>query len=107
MRLKLYYKKHLRSLFLSKFVYYSIFQIIQLNHGILQLGFKKEKLNYGLAYVFLFLISHLTPMHNIKFNVIRGKKRLSFGTLSLKLQNSFFYIFLEKMNVIYLPNLEN
>jgi len=43
LRLNFYYKKHLRSLFLSKFLYISLNQIIKLNFGILQLGTKKKK----------------------------------------------------------------
>lgn len=107
MRLKYYYKKHLRSLFLSKFIYWNTNQVIKLSYAVFQLGFKKEKLNYSLAYLFLFLITNIVPTHNIKFNVIRGKKKLVFGNLIVKLKNNFFFIFLEKLNTLYLPNLEN
>lgn len=107
MRLRSYYKKHLRSLFISKFVYVCFSEIINLRFGFLQVGFKKDKLNFGLAFMFLFLITCLHPRHNMKFNVMRGKKKLGFGALNVKLRNFFFFSFLEKMNILYLPNFEN
>lgn len=107
MRIKNYYNKHLRSLFISKFTYSFIYKIVKLNTGILQLGFKKEKINYGLAYLFLFVTTLVPPLHTMKFNSIRGKKKLFFSNLSITLSANYVFTFLERLNFQYFPGLEN
>jgi hypothetical protein len=107
MRIKYYYNKHLRSLLLSKFIYISSKHLIKLSNNVLQIGFKKEKLDYGLVYLFLFFITLITPLHSMKFVSIRGKKKLFFNKLGIKLNNNYAYIFLERLNVQYFPSLEN
>ncbi len=107
MRLNFYYKKHLRSLFLSKFLYISLNQIIKLNFGILQLGTKKKKINYGLAYLFLMLLTGIQPVHSLTFDMIRGKKKSKFNSFFVKFQKKNFFIFLEKLTIYYFVNFEN
>lgn len=107
MRLKIYYRKHLRSIFISKFFYKVVHQVIRLQPGFLQLGFKKNNNNFVIAFLFLFFFSNSFPTVSVKFDFIRGRKKIKFKFLSVIFREKRFFIFLERLIFFYFVFLES
>jgi hypothetical protein len=107
MCLKRYYKKHLRSLMISKFFLSSSYAIPIIESSYLSLGFKKEKIEFGLAYLLLFYMAQSSSKNIFGFTSIRGKKRIKLKSINVTLSLNKFYVFVEKCSSIYLINYES
>jgi hypothetical protein len=97
----------LRSLFISKFLFKNNYAVINLFGSILKIRFKKEKAYVGLVSLFFFFVTSLYPQVILNFGVIRGKKKLKLNYCKATLNIKYMFIFLEKLNILYFPNLEN
>ena len=109
-RLKFYYETHLKSLYISKFFFKSRFFLnkTSLKSLLIKLKFyKKDISSLDLKWLFFFLITGQWPIIKIKYESLRGKKIIKLDNFQTILRKNAKFVFLDKLILLNLVNLEN
>lgn len=109
-RLKFYYETHLKSLYISKFFFKSRFFLnkTSLKSLLIKLKFyKKDISSLDLKWLFFFFITGQWPIIKIKYESLRGKKIIKLDNFQTILRKNAKFVFLDKLILLNLVNLEN
>lgn len=108
-RLQFYFNNHLKSLYISKFLNNKfINQKFGFKNISIKIKFlKKEYFLLDLKWIFFFFLTGQWPLIKIKFYFLKGKKTLNLKSFETILRKHKIFIFIDKLILISLINLEN
>lgn len=108
-RLQFYFNSHLKSLFISKFnVQKKEISKIGFKSISIKLKFlKREYFSLDLKWLFFFFLTNQWPLIKIKHYFLKGKKTLKLSSFETILRSSLCFVFLDKLVLVNLVNLEN